>query len=286
MNHSFDREISFVPRTSDFCYDVFVHGSWVASARYQGAGDLIADEVCYAHVLAHPAINPIHLNDYTVVLSQPGETFCYEIRTLCDACRAQTANASKMGEVINGYCDGCGVGPSVPHIPLLHPDPATLIIRAAAPAQLAACVADTPLAPIGPCYVCGNPAWQADAAGPLCTEHAGVLAMFEGERAVRPIAADALLAEADAALPQHPGPRCDCPACQRATDRLADAAMMYRLCLEAGLLCQYCGEAHADAACPQRQSVLPTVQPTHCGNCGGRHSIQQCSDIRRLLFAA
>jgi hypothetical protein len=103
---------------------------------------------------------------------------------------------------------------------------------------------------------------------------------------IHPIDATALLAEADAALPQHPGPRCDCPACQRATDRLADAAMMYRLCLEAGLLCQYCGEAHADAACPQRQSVLPTVQPTHCGNCGGRHSIQQCSDIRRLLFAA
>lgn len=48
MNHSFDREISFAPRTSDFCYDVFVHGAWVASARYQGAGDLIADEICQA----------------------------------------------------------------------------------------------------------------------------------------------------------------------------------------------------------------------------------------------
>ena len=46
--HSFDREISFAPRTSDFCYDVFVHGAWVASARYQGAGDLIADEICQA----------------------------------------------------------------------------------------------------------------------------------------------------------------------------------------------------------------------------------------------
>ena len=244
--HPFDREILFTPRRSDFVYDVFVGTEWVASARYQGAGDLIADEVCYAHVLAHPVI-----------------------------------------------------------------DPDTLVIRAAAPAQLAACVADTPrcascgsdgdcrpncdtLTPIGPCYVCGNPAWEADATGPLCPEHANILALFEGTRAVRPIAADALLAEADAAL-GCPGTGTDMGACgnpitatgfcARCT-RFLDRVFVASTTVAADAPCSLCGEAHADAACPQRQSVLPTVQPTHCGNCGGQHSIQQCSDIRRLLFAA
>jgi len=228
--HPFDRAIHYTLRRSDFCYDVFVGTEWVASARYQGAGDLVADEVCYAHIRA-----------------------------------------------------------SAPAI-----DPDTLIIRASTPAQLAACVADTPLVPIGPCYVCGNPAWEADAVGPLCPHHANILALFEGTRAVRPIAADALLAEADAAL-GCPGTGTDmgvcgnpitatgfCARCTRFLDRVFVAAI--RVAVDAP--CSLCGEAHADAACPQRQSVLPTVQPTHCGNCGGRHAIQVCPAIRQMLFAA
>ncbi len=193
---------------------------------------------------------------------------------------------------------------------LAHPviDPDTLVIRAAAPAQLAACVAAHPVCvtcggegdcpdcatPTGPCYVCGEPAWQADATGPLCPEHANILALFEGTRAVRPIAADALLAEADAAL-GCPGTGTDMGACGNPITATGFCArctrFLYRVfvastTVAADAPCSLCGEAHADAACPQRQSVLPTVQPTHCGNCGGQHSIQQCSDIRRLLFAA
>lgn len=51
----------------------------------------------------------------------------------------------------------------------------------------------------------------------------------------------------------------------------------------AGVLCSFCGDEHADSACPQKR---PLLAPRVCGNCGGQHSIQQCSDIRRLLFAA
>jgi hypothetical protein len=53
--HPFDREILFTPRRSDFVYDVFVGTEWVASARYQGAGDFVADEVCYAHIRSEAA---------------------------------------------------------------------------------------------------------------------------------------------------------------------------------------------------------------------------------------
>ena len=53
--HPFDREILFAPRRSDFCYDVFIGTEWVASARYQGAGDFVADEVCYAHIRSEAA---------------------------------------------------------------------------------------------------------------------------------------------------------------------------------------------------------------------------------------
>ena len=229
--HPFDREIHYVPRRSDFCYDVFVRGDWVASARYYAVGDFVADEVGYAQVLAQPSTD-------------------------------------------------------------------TLVIRAAAPSQLAACVAAHPVCvtcggegdcpdcatPTGVCYVCGEPAWQADATGPLCPDHAGVLALFEGTRAVQPIVADALLAEADAALgcPGTGMGLCGnaitatgyCARCTRFLDQVFVAATR--------LTCSYCGAAHTDAACPQRQSVRPTV----CGNCGGAHSIQVCPELRAALFAA
>jgi len=93
------------------------------------------------------------------------------------------------------------------------------------------------------------------------------------------------ITEADALLSQtanHPGPNCYCPDCMRAASRLPVAAYITRLAVDAGLICQFRGETH-DSACPQKR---PLLAPRVCGNCGGQHSIQQCSDIRRLLFAA
>lgn len=92
--------------------------------------------------------------------------------------------------------------------------------------------------------------------------------------------------EADVLLSQtasHPGPDCSCPDCTRAAERLIIDAFMTRLRFDAGVLCSFCGDEHADSACPQKR---PLLAPRVCGNCGGQHSIQQCSDIRRLLFAA
>ena len=92
--------------------------------------------------------------------------------------------------------------------------------------------------------------------------------------------------EADVLLSQtasHPGPDCSCPDCTRAAERLIIDAFMTRLRFDAGVLCSFCGDDHADSAGPQKR---PLLAPRVCGNCGGQHSIQQCSDIQRLLFAA
>lgn len=71
---------------------------------------------------------------------------------------------------------------------------------------------------------------------------------------------------------------------QAELDRIAyELAKVARLRFDAGVLCSFCGDEHADSACPQKR---PLLAPRVCGNCGGQHSIQQCSDIRRLLFAA
>ena len=103
---------------------------------------------------------------------------------------------------------------------------------------------------------------------------------------IHPIDVTALLEEADVLLSQtasHPGPDCSCPDCTRAAERLIIDAFMTRLRFDAGVLCSFCGDEHADSACPQKR---PLLAPRVCGNCGGQHSIQPCSDIRRLLFAA
>lgn len=98
-------------------YDQLADGVALTAAELDGGSDAdtMAEEVAAAVVAPNPGV---HLNQYTVVLSQPDQTFCYEIKTLCDACRATTPNASKMGEVINACCDACGVGPSVSHFRL------------------------------------------------------------------------------------------------------------------------------------------------------------------------
>lgn len=90
------------------------------------------------YVAAAPVVIPkpgFHLTRYTVTLSKPGETHTYTVKTLCDACRARTSGASSMGEVINGFCDGCGAGPSVSHFRLVEPTtPDAIHARMAEPA--------------------------------------------------------------------------------------------------------------------------------------------------------
>ena len=108
---------------------------------------------------------------------------------------------------------------------------------------------------------------------------------WEAER-IHPIDVTALLEEADVLLSQtasHPGPNCYCPACMRAAERLIVDAYITRLQVDAGLICQFCGDDHADTTCPQRRSLLA---PRVCGNCGGQHSIQHCPEVRAALFAA
>jgi len=115
-------------------------------------------------------------------------------------------------------------------------------------------------------------------------QHFADLTPAEVQQDIRQTEADT--EEADVLLSQtasHPGPDCSCPDCTRAAERLIVDAYITRLQVDAGLICQFCGDDHADTTCPQRRSLLA---PRVCGNCGGQHSIEQCSDIRRLLFAA
>lgn len=71
-------------------------------------------------VLPNPGL---HLTCYTLVMSGPDEPFTSMTLTLCDSCAAGRRNLSKRGEVVNGYCDGCGAGPSVGHFRLAEPQP-------------------------------------------------------------------------------------------------------------------------------------------------------------------
>ena len=66
--------------------------------------------------------NPgLHLTCYSLILSEPDEPFTSMPVTLCDSCAAGRRNLSKRGEVVNGYCDGCGAGPSIGHFRLAEP---------------------------------------------------------------------------------------------------------------------------------------------------------------------
>ena len=97
------------------------------------------------------------------------------------------------------------------------------------------------------------------------------------------ITLDELVFELLSQTASHPGPDCSCPDCTRAAERLIIDAFMTRLRFDAGVLCSFCGDDHADSECPLRRSLLI---PRVCGNCQGQHSIQACDEIRAALFAA
>ena len=146
-------------------------------------------------------------------------------------------------------------------------NPETLVIRGEDPTRVSAVLAHREL-PRQRCLLCGG-----DHSAENCPR-------------IHPIDVTALLEEADVLLSQtasHPGPNCYCPACMRAAERLIVDAYITRLQVDAGLICQYCGDDHADSECPLRRSLLA---PRVCGNCQGRHSIQACDEIRAALFAA
>jgi hypothetical protein len=137
-------------------------------------------------------------------------------------------------------------------------NPEALVIRGEDPTRVSACFSD--------------PDWPTIGATALLEEADTVVGRLYcpnclGDHLLQdcPLKRGDHTTEADTLLNQlanHPGPDCYCPACTRATDRLIVDVYMDRLRFDAGLA------------------------PRVCGNCGGQHSIQQCSDIRRLLFAA
>lgn len=126
---TFRKEIRYDRETRDFA--MYLDGELVGYMRTYHEAEVALDQLVYEMLLSDgvsvsgdPSGCPVgeyapnpgyHVNQYTVTLSQPDQAYSYELRALCDACRAKTSGASKMGEIINGYCDQCGVGPSVSH---------------------------------------------------------------------------------------------------------------------------------------------------------------------------
>jgi hypothetical protein len=146
-------------------------------------------------------------------------------------------------------------------------NPETLVIRGEDPTRVSAVLAHREL-PRQRCLLCGG-----DHSAENCPR-------------IHPIDVTPLLLEVDALLEQltpHPGPNCYCPDCMRRAVVLTATSYVTKLRFDAGLICQYCGDDHADTTCPQRRSLLA---PRVCGNCQGRHSIQACDEIRAALFAA
>ena len=242
-------------------------------AAHTSAPDCSCDECmrgCYAYLNTLPSL----VNPETLVMraDEPAQqAACVaEMRApICETCNGERRiPAGGWGDQAGGWaetcpdCGGhsarqrcllCGGDHSAEDCPRIHPIDATALLEEAD-------------AVIGRLYC------------PLCL----------GNHLLRdcPLKHGDHATEADVLLSQtasHPGPDCSCPDCTRAAERLIIDAFMTRLRFDAGVLCSFCGDDHADSACPQKR---PLLAPRVCGNCGGQHSIQQCSDIRRLLFAA
>lgn len=150
-----------------------------------------------------------------------------------------------------------------------YPNPEALVIRGEDPTRVSAVLAQREeINARQRCLLCGG-----DHSAEDCPR-------------IHPIDVTPLLLEVDALLEQltpHPGPNCYCPDCMRRAVVLTATSYVTKLRFDAGLICQYCGDDHADTTCPQRRSLLA---PRVCGNCQGQHSIQACPEIRAALFAA
>jgi len=256
----------------DVAYDMLIHGD-CATATELDAG---AEDT--------PAVVPnagIHLIRYVVVLSQPGEAFCSTVHTLCDDCHAITPGTSKMGEVINGYCDVCGIGPSVPHFVL----------------------ASWSTAPTQPITIGARVEMLAYGKGTVSLitddEHLNVQVKFDSPSRLgskfwfdttelHPIAdppGDNPLGdtEGDPAPPPETTPRC--AACQ-SSDYPA-SAMQPAFCTECvnAMLHGLSNRFAASQVASTLQTLLDRQRARVRVNCGGEHTTWQCSEIAQRLFA-
>ena len=164
----------------------------------------------------------------------------------------------------------------------------TLVIRADAPAQLAAVVqadallleADAVLGEPGVCIVhgCQNPA--DDEFAPYCVAHAHAIMDELAAEDAAPRCAGFI--PGICTNPADPATAPYCRQCAAGVDKTLVAAYVQKLMEDAGLACSYCGEPHTADACPLRKPLVVPA-PTTCKNCGQAHSIQNCPELWHSL---
>lgn len=276
------REIKYSRATRD--YDCYVNGQYVGSARNYSEGEALCDEIVYNMIADEACLTAAQLDggsdpdacavDVAALVirgSEPEQlaaVLAHREAIICATCgdEGDCPDCDTLGETYE--CDG--------------PD----CIQ----------VATHRISGFGNSH--NNGSWccyhYSELLGPCdCTDDDYGDALAESVQGTyngavpAPIDATALLEEADAVVGRLYCPHClgnhlaqDCPL--KRGDH-AVAAYITRLAIDAGVLCSYCGERHADTACPQKR---PLLAPRVCGNCGGQHSIQQCPEMREKLFAA
>ena len=216
------REIKYSRATRD--YDCYVNGQYVGSARNYSEGEALCDEIVYNMIADETCLTAAQLDGGSDA----------------DACACA------------GDCPDCDslIGCEV----ITCTQPATHF--SASGAMSALCCACFVTAFGEPCG-CASVAIDATA---LLEEADAVIGRLYcpnclGNHLLQdcPLKRGDHTTEADTLLNQlanHPGPNCYCPDCMRAAERLIVDAYITRLQVDAGLICQYCGDDHADTTCP------------------------------------
>lgn len=283
---TYRKEIVFDRETRDFA--MYLDGELVGYARTYHEAEVTLDELVFELLSSGATATATQLDGGSDVVGM-----------LVEVAQTETAHTNAP----DCCCDAC-MRASYAYLntlPSLPVDVAALVIRGDDPTRVSAVLAHREEVDFRQrCILCGGDHSAADCprihpidATALLTEADAVIGRLYcplclGNHLLRdcPLKHGDHATEADVLLSQtasHPGPDCSCPDCTRAAERLIIDAFMTRLRFDAGVLCSFCGDDHADSACPQKR---PLLAPRVCGNCGGQHSIQQCDEIRAALFAA
>ena len=254
---TFRKEIVYDRESRD--YAMYLDGELVGFARTYHEGEVTLDQLVFELTSAGLTATATQLDG-----GSDADTCAAEVvGMLVEVAQTETAHTNAP----DCCCDAC-MRASYAYLNTLPSlvNPETLVIRGEDPTRVSAVLAHREEVDFRQrCILCGGDHSAAD-----CPR-------------IHPIDATALLTEADAVLSQHPGPGCCCADCTRRTNILVIDAYITRLQVDAGLICSFCGDPHADSACPQKR---PLLVPRVCGNCGGQHSIQQCPEVRAALLAA
>jgi hypothetical protein len=248
------REIKYSRATRD--YDCYVNGQYVGSARNYSEGEALCDEIVYNMIADETCLTAAQLDGGSDADACAVDAAALVIRAAEPV--QQAATVAEPVAVVCATCAGEGDCPDCDSLigceVITCTQPATHF--SASGAMSALCCACFVTAFGEPCG-CASVAIDATA---LLEEADAVIGRLYcpnclGNHLLQdcPLKRGDHTTEADTLLNQlanHPGPNCYCPDCMRAAERLIVDAYITRLQVDAGLICQFCGDDHADTTCP------------------------------------